>query len=59
MDKKQKSIKASLNKNEPLESDIVNHPQSSKINCINKLKKSILENNDKALSNAFSKKYPD
>ncbi len=59
MDKKQKSIKASLNKNEALESDIVNHPQSSKINCINKLKKSILENNDKALSNAFSKKYPD
>ena len=59
MDKKQKNIKASLNKNEALESDIVNHPQSSKINCINKLKKSILENNDKALSNAFSKKYPD
>ena len=43
---------------EHLESEAPIQIQSSKVNSINMLKKSYMNNNEKALNNAFSKEYP-
>ncbi len=54
-----KKIAEKIKKRERLDSESKIQCQSSKINTINMLKKSTLENNDKALNNAFAKEYED